>query len=379
MNAWRVALTLLGVQCLWPLLCLAAPTTNQALEVLRAESTCKIADPETLFTAPLLGDLARFQIAAKHQPAQHLVEESEDYITLDYLVVRSIRLAGKYDLADVYRAKCSTSQAWRQAMAQLKPGEIFVVENYAWVALLAEGEYFGAGLSFIKQDERWRFNGIASDYLGSSPRVDALMRLLHTEFELPEVHVSQCRMPEAPELSEQLLAEKIDALETQEAQDADDYYDERDALAVAMRNAVRFYAEGKQTPPLPIAQMMMAEMLLRSLDFDDAPDSGTQKWAARVQRAARFMDDAEARGVNLDRVAPLLGWLGQAYWHGVGELSADSMRAKRYLELAAHWGDEQAAEFLGASQTHERFEPDALPRSNKEFTATIPKEIVRCQ
>lgn len=359
----------------------AGPTINQALEVLRAESSCQLADPSTVFSAPLLRDLTRLQLTAKHEPAQEMMDGSSDYLDHEYVFVRRIRSIGKYDLADVYRARCLSYPSWRQAVARLKPGEIFVVENFAWVALLAEGEYFGAGLSFIKTGDDWRFSGISSDYLGSSPRVEPLLRQMHAQSEYVERDASQCSMPEAPERSEALLKAKLDALEAEEAKDSDVYYDEHNALAVAMRNSVRYYAEGKQTPPLPIAQLMMAEILLRSLGFSRAPESDTKTWAARVERAAMFLDRAQARGVNLDRVAPLLSWLGQVYWHGVGEIHADQRRGKNYLDLAARWGDEEAVAIIRQLPLapEDGFEPDYLPRPNRQFAENVAKELVRCQ
>ena len=380
MRRFKRALSLCALQIAVATPLAAAPTINQALEMLRAESSCRLADPASALNLEWLKSLANTQRFARQQPAVYWNDRA-DSVSASYLAIRRLRLTKKFDLTDVFREECLVGEtpASRNVLATLKLGEIIVVENFAWVPLLAGSEYFGAGLVFQKQDEHWRYDGKSMDYLGVSDRLEATLKALRTSWEEADyaaITSAQCPMPEAPERSTLILEDDSDYSE--------DDYDSKNALGVAQRMAVRFYAEGKRTAPSPVAQLIMAEVLLRSLSFDGAPEAGSARWVARVRRAEDFTERAIAHGAHLDRFAPLLGWLGQLYQSGIGEIGSDLVRAKRYFELGAKWGDEESAEYLKAlsdrrsNSAEDEFEATYLPRPNRPDSEEFPTMPRQC-
>ena len=378
-------LSLMGLPLIFSGYCwAAAPTINQATEALRAQSSCELTDPATLLVLPLLNDLAEIQRLALYRPAKEWLEEAKDGVDAAYLLTRAIRKSGKFDLADIYRANCKhmdTAEA-RAAWGRLNIGEIFVAADYAWVSVLAEKEYFGAGLVFQKYDDTWRLVGKDYAYLGMSERTQGViseMLSLWDPYPAMPITAQQCPMPEAPQKTRAALDRSAEQSNGRD----DEEYDPKNAIGAAQRAAVRFYGEGKATAASPVAQLLMAEFLLRSLNFENAPKPDSAAWTARVRRAEGFIEQAQANGALLDRIAPLLGWLGMLHAQGIGALPQDSVRARRYFDLAATWGDPDSLDYLNEFSesivaSDEGSEMPRMPRPNREVTKNLPKVSRAC-
>jgi hypothetical protein len=120
--------------------------------------------------------------------------------------------------------------------------------------------------------------------------------------------------------------------------------DEDNDLGAAQRIATKRYALGLSRKPSASAKLLMAEVLLRSLEFESAPELGSERWSARVRRAESLFDEARQAGVALESFAPLITWLAGVHFHGAGDFAVDFDRGISLLEIAARFGDEEALE-----------------------------------
>ena len=293
-----------------------------------------------------------------HMGLGHVLHEdaaqwnAEEYPSVDpeFLSIRALRKRGRFDLADMYSAHCyaNESEPKRLALKSLKPGEVSVLGDIAWVPLLAGKEYIGAGLVFVREAANWRFSYSGFDYLGETAATAKLIYALGSTLDMnlddPEEFISHCAMPAAPEPMLNFKSEQDE--ETIYDEFYPDGFDAKNYLGAVQRASVRRYAEGKTVPPSAIAQLVFAEVLVRSLSFDSAPEVASKAWAERVRRAEQLLEQAKVRSVKLERFRPILTWLGDVYASGIGEIEADFSKARSYYSLATNLGDESAAESL---------------------------------
>ncbi len=326
-----------------------APSLNQINGALNAETSCVLRDPAAILHLANLLDLARLQRIALHQGAEQLNAAEYPSVDPEFFSIRALRKRGRFDLADVYTASCQANQSdpLRLALKSLKPGEVSVVGDIAWVPLLAGKEYTGAGLVFVREAANWRFSHSSFDYLGETAATAKLIYALGSTLDMdlddPQMFVSYCTMPAAPEPVLNFQSEDQASIDDEFYPDG---FDAKNYLGAAQRASVRQYAEGKTAPPSAIAQLVYAEVLVRSLSFNSAPEWSSKAWPERVRRAEQLFEQAKARSVKLDRFRPILTWLGDIYASGIGEIEADASKARSYYSLAAELGDEAAAESL---------------------------------
>ena len=336
------------------------PTLNQIQAALNAESRCELADPAGLLAEFPLARLADLQDKAMHADAVQLTKlgTDGDIGVIDYLLARRLRLRGQFDLSDVYAIDCrlQSSKAQFRAMAQLKPADALVIADFAWVPLVSSGqEYLGSGLTFVLENNQWRYFGIDSSAFGSTPNTEGLMQDLRTRMSYntddDAAFVSTCPMPKAPQ--PQLNFDLAKAYERDlfgEIYVGDDN-DPKNALGALQRAAVRRHAEGKQVAPSAVAQLLFAEVLIRSLEFDSAPKPESPKWLSRVTRAQQFFEQAHARGANLARFLPLITWLAEVNLRGSGAHPIDNSKAQQLYKIAAEAGDANAVSIYARFKT----------------------------
>ena len=335
------------------------PTLNQIQAAYNAELRCELADPAGLLAEFPLARLADLQNKAVHSDAVELTKLSADGDVglFDYLLTRRLRLAGQFDLSDVYAIDCrlQSSKAQFRAMSQLKPADALVIADFAWVPLISGQEYLGSGLIFVLENNQWRYFGIDRSAFGKTPNTTALVHDLRVAADLDTddaaAFVSSCPMPKAPQ--PQL---NFDLAKAYEHYVYDEIYpdgdsDPKNALGALQRAAVRRHAEGKHVAPSAVAQLLFAEVLIRSLEFDSAPKPESPQWLSRVTRAQQFFEQAHARGADLTRFLPLIPWLAEVNLVGSGGHPIDIAKAQQLYKIAAEAGDANAASVYARFKT----------------------------
>jgi hypothetical protein len=328
------------------------PSLSQIQAAFNAESTCELSDPAALLAEFPLASLADVQSKALHSDAVGLTKLSADGgIGLrEYLATRRLRIRGQFDLADVYAVDCRlrASKAQIRAMSQLKPADALVIADFAWVPLVGAGqEYLGSGLIFVFEKNQWRYFGIDRSAFGNTPSTASLLQDLRTQttYDLEDraAFTSACPMPKAPQA--QL---NFDLAKAYRHDVYDDIYrdgdsDPKNTLGALQRAAVRRHTEGKQVAPSAVAQLLFAEVLIRSLEFDSAPKPESPQWLSRVMRAQQFFEQAHARGADLTRFLPLIPWLAEVNLKGSGAHPIDTAKAQQLYKMAAEAGNADAA------------------------------------
>ncbi len=328
------------------------PTLNQIQDAFKAESRCELADPAGLLAELPLAYLADLQRKALHSDALELTKlsASSDVGLSDYLNARRLRVHGKFDLSDVYAINCklSANRVQLRAIAQLRPADAIVVADFAWIPLVTNGqEYLGPGLVFVRENGQWRYLQIELSTFGNTADSKALQQDLSSDIDMdiedPAAFVASCPMPKAPQpqLNFDLLKEYQRDINAEVNGDAE--FDAKNALGALQRAAVRRHAEGKQVAPSAVAQLLFAEVLIRSLEFDSAPKLNSPQWLSRVTRAQQFFEQAQARGADLTRFLPLIPWLAEVNLKGSGTHPIDIAKAQQLYKLAAEAGNSEAA------------------------------------
>ena len=336
------------------------PSLSQIQAAFNAESRCKLADPVGLLAEFPLALLADLQNKAMHSDAMQLTNLSADGDVgiHDYLLARRLRMHGQFDLSDVYAVDCrlQASKAQIRAMAQLRPADALVIADFAWVPLVSAGqEYLGSGLVFVFENKQWRYFGIERSAFGSTPSTAALLQDLRTmtTFDIydPAAFVSACPMPKAPQARLNFDLAKAYEYDVYDEIYPDGDSDPKNALGALQRAAVRRHAEGKQVAPSAVAQLLFAEVLIRSLEFDSAPKPESPQWLSRVTRAQQFFEQAHARGADLARFLPLIPWLAEVNLKGSGTHPIDIAKAQQLYKIAAEAGDVDAASIYARFKT----------------------------
>ena len=336
------------------------PTLNQIQDAFKAESRCELADPAGLLAELPLAYLADIQRKALHSDALELTKlsASGDVGLSDYLNARRLRVHGKFDLPDVFAIDCNlrTNKVQLRALSQLRPSDAIVMADFAWIPLVTSGqEYLGSGLVFVQENGKWRYLEIELLTLGNTADSKALRQDLSSYLKNgevdPAVFVASCPMPKAPQpqLNFDLLKEYERDINIEVNGDAE--FDAKNALGALQRAAVRRHAEGKQVAPSAVAQLLFAEVLIRSLEFDSAPKLDSPQWLSRVTRAEQFFDQAQARGADLTRFLPLIPWLAEVNLKGSGTHPIDIAKAKQLYKLAAEAGNSEAATLFAQFKT----------------------------
>lgn len=308
----------------------AAPDARQVDAARLALVQCRLDEPAALLDANWLARMRALQRLALH------ADDLQDLASLTELAqIAALRREQRFELGDVYAAECRTDTptAMRKAIATMHPADPVVVRDVAWVPLVtASGDYLGAGLSFARVDGEWRWSSWDNRVLARSAQTHALSLDLGATTDWPEeADLDFCidRLPAAPM---PWPAEQIQA-----AEEADDWSDPDagNALGAAQRRAALGFGEGRGERPSATAKLILAEILLRSLDFEGAPEFPGERWRQRVQRAEALIAEARMHSVDWQRMAPILVWLARAHESGQGGLSIDPTLAMGYRQLAA--------------------------------------------
>ncbi len=332
------------------------PKAEQISAALQAQAHCTFPDPElVLLSNEMRVNLALFEYEARHTTAQSLGAQP-DYSNEDR--IRMLRKHGRFTPETVFTSTCQTETTaeFRAAIKQLVPGEAAVVNDLAWVQLLTPNkELHGPGLLFVNENG-WKYSGITQSLRGQmlrpSKTIAKIMQGLVTEplssDEDYESYNRRCPMPEAPE--PRPASFEYEPMWQEGFWSKDQSGD--NVFGALERLAVRRLAEDK-TYVAATTQLLYAEILLRSLAFEDAPAPGTQIWLSRVEKAQELLQTAIQRGVDARRFSPLIGWLGIRYIVGEPGVKQDMARAKRLLKIAAEYGDYDATGVLASIKSGE--------------------------
>ena len=309
----------------------AAPDARQVDAARRALVECRLEEPAALLDPRWLARMRALQRLALH------ADDLQDLASLTELAqIAALRREQRFELGDVYAAECRTDTpaAMRKAIASMHPADPVVVRDVAWVPLVtASGDYLGAGLSFARVDGEWRWSSWDNRVRARSAQTHALSLQLGTTASWleDEAHYERC-IAGLPAASMPWPAEQIQA-----AEEADDWSDPdaSNALGAAQRRAALRFGEGRGERPSATAKLILAEILLRSLDFEGAPEFPGERWRQRVQRAEALIAEARMHSVDWQRMAPILVWLARAHESGQGGLGIDPTLAMGYRQLAA--------------------------------------------
>jgi hypothetical protein len=221
-----------------------------------------------------------------------------------------------------------TARMSREALRSLRVAEPVVIGDFAFAPYLDRvGDFTGAGLIFVREAGTWRWQDIKTESLArrrGDQVADALSARVELEDESVFLGICIGAMPPAPE--------PLPQLEDDEPAFVDD---EHNAIGAARRKAAFLAANGAYGPPSMTAKALLAEVLIRSLTFDDAPTLDDPRWRSRIERAEQLL--AELRDVDIDysRLGALLLWLARAHELGVGGLAVDPQLSDGYRQLAA--------------------------------------------
>jgi hypothetical protein len=341
-----------------------APTAGQLDSARRALANCELHDPAALLSQSLLDELNVYQGAALYAS-----KEEAETLDEDQALVASLRRNGRYDMADVYATYCRWSwpKAARSALAQLRVADPIVSGQIAFAPLLTgDYEYFGSGLVFVQEAGVWRLSYWEREVLGSTPKIAGLVAAVSTRIEIEdyEAYLSTCIVgPAAPMLR---LDWHVDWKDGDDAPYA--------TLGAAQRLAALRHAQGRSVPRSTVAQLILAEVLIRSVTFADAPEPGSARWLARIARAERLLAAVDESAVDWTRLAPVLLWLARGHAEGNSGLPIDPMVAQHYTQLVNRWVPKAAAtDETEQDQTPWRDEPPAPGRM------AIASEAKPCQ
>lgn len=346
----------------WPIACLvlllstallAAPSAQQIESARRALVDCQVADPTVVLDRVWLDELTELQ-----QFALHVDDVREDLSDGDQALVAQLRRDEHFELNEVYAAECRANSAagLRAALARMRPSDPIVLRNTAFVPLLTPaGEYLGVGLSFMQRDGIWRLERLDNMVLGRDADSVPISRQLgaRRNIEDYEGFEATCLTDIPPAPMPRLESELADA-DAAADDEVDDYEDNN--RGAAQRLAALRFAEGRGERPSIVAKVILAEILLRSLDFADAPEFASERWRQRVERAERLLAQARLHSIDWLRMSPILIWLARAHETGAGGLSIDPMLAKTYLNLAASSNDATVNELI-ADRLKESWQP----------------------
>ncbi|HWS27797.1 MAG TPA: hypothetical protein VN259_14645 [Xanthomonadales bacterium] len=364
----------------WPIACLclllpgalfAAPTAQQIETAHRALVDCRLADPAALLDRHWLDDLVEFQRLALHEN-----DVRENLWEGDQAVIAQLRRKQHFDLSDVYAAECrgNKSAAMRQALGQMRTADPIVVRNVSFVPLVTPaGEYLGMGLSFMLREGSWRLEALDNTVLARDANSIGISMQLGSRLGIEDIegYAASCLADLPPAPMPRLETDLVDAdVATDDA--TDEYAD--NALGAAQRLAALRFAEGRGERPSIVAKVILAEILLRSLDFANAPPALSEGWRQRVERAERLLADARLHSIDWLRMAPTLIWLARAHETGAGGLSIDPLLARTYLTLAASTNDPNVTEFI-ADRLKEVWQP-VPPSTDLRFE--MPVEVRGC-
>lgn len=368
----------------WPIACLclllpgallAAPSAHQIDGARRALIDCQLADPAAVLDHYWLDELAELQ-----QFALHVDDVREDLSEGDQALVAQLRRSERFELTEVYAAECraNSSADLRAALARMRPADPVVLRNAAFVPLLTPaGEYLGVGLSFMQRDGVWRLERLDNVVLARDADSVGLSRQLgaRRSIEDYESFEATCLADIPPAPMPRLESDLADADADADAaadDEVDDYED--NSRGAAQRLAALRFAEGRSERPSIVAKVILAEILLRSLDFAKAPTFLSEGWRQRVERAERLLAEARLHSIDWLRMAPTLIWLARAHETGAGGLSIDPVLAKTYLNLAASTNDPTVAELI-ANRLEESWQP-VPPGTDLRFE--MPVEVRGC-
>lgn len=348
-----------------------APDARQVDAARNALVECRLDEPAALLDASWLARMRALQRLALH------ADDVQEMVTLSELAqFAALRREQRFELGDVYAAECraDTPAAMRKAIAGMRPADPVVVRDIAWVPLVsASGDYLGAGLSFARVDGEWRWSSWDNRVLARSAQTHALSLQLGTTSHWPEdeAHYERCvaGLPAAPM---PWSTEKVQA-----AEEADDWSDPdaSNALGAAQRQAALRFGEGRGERPSATAKLILAEILLRSLDFEGAPEFPGKRWRQRVQRAEALIAEARTHSVDWQRLAPILVWLARAHESGQGGLSIDPTLAMGYRQLAASVGTAEVRDLVKELES-----PTWLPvPPGDDLRFEMPVEDLRCE
>lgn len=349
MKTWTIA----GLCLLLPTALLAAPSAQQIDGARRALIDCQLADPTAVLDHVWLDELTELQ-----QFALHADDVREDLSDGDQALVAQLRRDRRFELNEVYAAECHANSAagLRAALASMRPADPIVLRNTAFVPLLTPaGEYLGVGLSFMQRDGIWRLERLDNMVLGRDADSVAISRQLgaRRSIEDYESFAATCLVDIPPAPMPRLESELADA--DAAADDEVDDYEDNSRGAVQRLAALRF-AQGRSERPSIVAKVILAEILLRSLDFAKAPAFASEPWRQRIERAERLLGEARLHSIDWLRMAPTLIWLARAHETGAGGLSIDPVLAKTYLNLAASTNDATVNELI-ADRLKESWQP----------------------
>lgn len=349
----------------------AAPDARQIDAARRALVECRLDEP-----AALLDPLWLTRIRALQRLALH-AEDAQEMASLSELAqIAAMRRERRFQPDDVYTAECltDTPAAMRKAIAGMHPADPVVVRDVAWVPLVtAAGDYLGTGLSFSRVDGEWRWSSWETRVLARSAQTQALSLELggRVDWREDDADFQRCidglPPPPMPRPEDELRA----------AEDADDWSDrdESNALGAAQRLAALRFGEGRGERPSATAKLILAEILLRSLDFEGAPAFPGERWRQRVQRAEALIAEARLHSIDWLRMAPILVWLARAHESGAGGLSIDPTLALGYRQLAASAGTAEVRDLL-ADLESQSWMP-VPPGDDLHFE--MPAEEKRCE
>ncbi len=349
----------------------AAPDARQVDAARRALVECRLDEPDALLDPRWLARMRALQRLALH------ADDVQDTMILSELAqIAVLRRAQRFELGDVYAAECraDTPAAMRKAIAGMRAADPVVVRDVAWVPLVtASGDYLGAGLSFARVEGEWRWSGWDNRVLARSAQTHALSLQLGTTAHWleDEAHYERC-IAKLPAASMPWPMEQIQAFEE------DDDWSEPDAsnaLGAAQRQAALRFGEGRGERPSATAKLILAEILLRSLDFEGAPAFPGERWRQRVQRAEALIAEARMHSVDWQRLAPVLLWLARAHESGQGGLSIDPTLAMGYRQLAASVGTADIQDLVEELEAQTWL--PVPPRDDLRFE--MPVEDLRCE
>lgn len=364
----------------WPIACMclllpgalfATPSAQQIETAHRALVDCRLTDPAALLDRYWLDDLVEFQQLALHEN-----NVRENLWEGDQAVIADLRRKQRFELSDVYAAECrgNKSAAMRKALGQMRTADPIVVRNVSFVPLVTPaGEYLGMGLSFVLREDGWRLDALDNTVLARDAHSIGFSMQLGSRLgiEDTEAYAASCLADLPPAPMPRLETDPVDA-DVAADDEIDEYED--NALGAAQRLAALRFAEGRGERPSIVAKVILAEILLRSLDFANAPKFLSDSWRQRVERAERLLAQARLHSIDWLRMAPTLIWLARAHETGAGGLSIDPLLARTYLNLAASTNDATVNELI-AERLTESWQPTP-PSTDLRFE--MPVEARGC-
>lgn len=322
----------------------STPSVEQIRVALDAQSRCVLPDPSVLAVTPeMRSNLIMIQHLARHMPARFMIEAS-----FEERAIRALRRQGQFSLEDVFSQLCqnSSTRTFRESLARLTPGPAIGIDGLAWVPLLnPEGDISGPGLTFIN-DDTWRYNGLSYGIEGLRVRASkdseevriGLNSRLPGSTEDYETYFARCPMPEAPEPLRWAKGYEVNPVPNFEMTD----WEGDNLMGAVQRLGIERMVHADNATGS--TELIYAEVQLRSLAFEDAPELGSALWQRRVVYAKQLIDSGLAKGADATRIAPLIRWLGNRHIVGEPGLKQDLREATRLLKIAAEFQDEEASE-----------------------------------